>query len=358
MYCFVVACGGIMKNHVCLLWIIAGLFFCVVVMTCVIALDWQKIKIVDEFVYDAGEIYYDIDVGGKISHTFRFVNPFKTNMLLSLAGKSCGCVELDAGDKNVAPDGFVDVKMSFNIDPMSNQRNEMVAFKTNQKQLPFLQFTLIAKTIPSANLEVIDFVPPKLSKNESKTFSVKGTFYLDSAENTNAANMIVTGVGFNLVLDKPSIKHVGNKHEVTLNGQLKIDNTGITQFSSSKMYGNLSLHLNGKKIEKEVYWIPVFPFKLNPDSVFLSATGNRERKINIQFLQKINKLTAKSESGVLNVDCNLDHRDQKCSITVSLPENNHEHKHFELEYVTISTDIDGYSEIKIPVYVLDVSDKK
>ncbi|MDR2641727.1 MAG: DUF1573 domain-containing protein [Planctomycetaceae bacterium] len=196
---------------------------------------------IDTYNYDAGKIYYIPKVENKLSHTFHVVNPFRTNMKLSLSGKTCSCVLTNIVEYEIPPHHSIDIIVSFNFDELMQDREEIVTFATNQKDLPYIKLIVKAETIPTMSLNDLHYYLPSLSKNEESDFLLDAVFYVDSAKTAERVKFSVEGSGFELINDKPLIKKVGDKFKVTVKSRLLVKNSNLVSFTSSRMPGKLVL---------------------------------------------------------------------------------------------------------------------
>ncbi|MDR1477631.1 MAG: DUF1573 domain-containing protein [Planctomycetaceae bacterium] len=302
-----------------------------------------------EYIHDAGTIYYNPKIENKLSHSFCVFNPFKTNMKLSLSDKTCGCVLTDIVENEILPRHFTDIVVSFNFDEMAYEREEVVTFTTNQKDLPEIKLTVKVITIPYMRINNLRYYPPSLSKDEEANFLADAVFYVDTIEATENVGVTVEGPGFDIISNKPSIKKVDNKFMVTINSRLIVKNSNLVSFTSSRMPGKLVLRNGGTRIEKDVFWMPVFPFDIDPESVFL-AKNKGESIIEVQFKGETTILSAAPSNPFINVSLEKIEGENKYKICVMFAEDVKVDLPNDL-FVLIKTSLPEYKDIKIPVHI-------
>jgi len=303
------------------------------------------------YAHDLGTIYYDPAVGTDLSHTFVILNPFLDETIkLAEPVKTCGCIISSASVESIPPQKTAEVSMMFRTDPSSVRRSEMLLYKTGVERMPVIQLELKATTVPLLDIDVSQYVPPRLKLSERIAFPIRAVAYVNEETDSNNVDICVDGVGFSLDSVSRTVEKIGEKYKVIMKANLSCTHEPSDLLSFTQNYGVVILNAHGMQIEKDIYWTPVFPFRVTPTSVYLSCSGSKQ--IVLDFDQEIHIKSVIPENDSLQVHLESSHDGKNHIITLQLNVNSQIEDDAIVTNVIVYLDNDIVPHIKIPVYVL------
>ena len=300
---------------------------------------------------DLGTIYYDPVLGADVSHTFVVSNPFSDAIIkLDNPIKTCGCIVSSQSAGSIQPMKTAEIFMTFRTDLSSVRRSEMIFYKTGVEKMPVIQLELKADTIPLLDIDISQYVPPRLKLSERITFPVKGIAYVDNKADLDNVKMHVDGIGFALDSVSHTVIKIDKKYKVMIEAVLSCSHERSDVLSFAQNYGVIVLNANGLKTEKDIHWTPIFPFQVTPTSVYLSQSVPKQ--IALEFDNETRIKTVIPEYDFLQVHLESARDGKNHIITLQLKENNQMRDEAVITNVIVHLDHDIFPHIRIPVFVL------
>lgn len=305
-------------------------------------------KIRDVYVCNLPTVYYDPYQGEDIHSSFAITNDFsKEPLSLELLSRTCSCVSVNVSQNKLDFEETAHIDVVFRTDVSVHNRNEQVIFNTSSPKLPAVRFITKVNTIPFLRIEVPDKKIPLLNPGESHTSSVKAFAYVNGKEEADDVRLSVEGIGLSLNKMKRSVRKVDDVFEVTFDSILTFEYNDWTNYRS-RNDGLITLSNRKYQVHSDISWIPVVPFRIEPDIVFISSSKSKEVTLTFEYPAQIIEV----HSG-----------DHSVLATLTSPPNGSNHT-IKVEYkpegddapdaveLLIKTNRESFSNIRIPVCIL------
>ncbi|MGR3319653.1 MAG: DUF1573 domain-containing protein, partial [Candidatus Anammoxibacter sp.] len=183
--------------------------------------------------YNFGKVYRGI----KVEHVFRFKNEGKSELKIEKARTSCGCTAAIISSKNIPPNEYGEVKVTFNTQAYIGNVTKKVTIYSNDPDTPKYKLTIAGTVIEEIAVKPkrLDFSKVAYETGSSKDISVKSItdlkLKIKKVESTNP-NVIAT-----LIENK-------EKGGYVINVLLK------KETDYGKVNGSILIHTNSKHQEK------------------------------------------------------------------------------------------------------------